>query len=162
MAKLQYPFVEMEIQWRAGQVGMGSNGPWVKCFAYVAKSSIENRLDSLFGPEGWSKTYEAIGNGRIFCKLSVKFGDEWITKWDGAEETQIEPFKGGCTDAFKRVAASGFGIGRYLYALDTNFAQKCSFKYEPGYLRGDLKERDQPSKIIWWSPPKLPDWCFRE
>lgn len=41
--------------------------------------------------------------------------DKWITKEDGAAITEFESVKGGISSAFKRVASSGFGIGRYLY-----------------------------------------------
>ena len=38
-----------------------------------------------------------------------------IEKEDGASVTDFESVKGGISNAFKRVASSGFGIGRYLY-----------------------------------------------
>jgi hypothetical protein len=40
-----------------------------------------------------------------------------VTKFDGAENSDIEPIKGGLSDSFKR-AASAWGVGRYLYDLD--------------------------------------------
>lgn len=41
-----------------------------------------------------------------------------VTKWDGAEDSDIEPIKGGLSDSMKR-AAYQWGIGRVLYSLDT-------------------------------------------
>ena len=41
-----------------------------------------------------------------------------LTKWDGAEDSDIEPIKGGLSDSMKR-AAYQWGIGRVLYSLDT-------------------------------------------
>jgi hypothetical protein len=38
----------------------------------------------------------------------------WISRCDGADDTNIEGAKGGLSDAFKRAAVK-FGIGRYLY-----------------------------------------------
>ena len=38
----------------------------------------------------------------------------WISKSDGADDSNIEGAKGGLSDAFKRAAVK-FGIGRYLY-----------------------------------------------
>ena len=45
--------------------------------------------------------------------LELKDG-EWITKSDGADDSNIEGAKGGISDALKRAAVL-FGIGRYLY-----------------------------------------------
>ena len=58
----------------------------------------------------------------MICSLSCKVGDNWITKADGAGDTDIEGEKGGISDALKR-AAVVWGIGRYLYhpsAFDSN------------------------------------------
>ena len=40
----------------------------------------------------------------------------WVMKYDGAENTDIEPVKGGLSDSFKRAAVL-WGIGRYLYDM---------------------------------------------
>lgn len=37
---------------------------------------------------------------------------------DGAEDSDIEPIKGGLSDSMKR-AANQWGIGRVLYSMDT-------------------------------------------
>jgi len=71
------------------------------------------RLDDVFGVGGWQTRYEYIGE-RIVCYLSCNFGGEWITKADGADDTQIEGAKGGLSDALKRAAVQ-FGVARYLY-----------------------------------------------
>ena len=47
--------------------------------------------------------------------LAYGINNEWISKEDGANVTEFESVKGGISNAFKRVASSGFGIGRYLY-----------------------------------------------
>ena len=39
-------------------------------------------------------------------------------KYDGAENTDIEPVKGGLSDSFKRAAVL-WGIGRYLYDMES-------------------------------------------
>ncbi len=51
------------------------------------------------------------------CTLSIRkdSNSEWIGKEDGANTTEFESVKGGISNSFKRVASSGFGIGRYLY-----------------------------------------------
>ena len=50
----------------------------------------------------------------MICKLSVRISGEWVTKCDGADDTNIEGAKGGISDAFKRAAVK-FGIFRYAY-----------------------------------------------
>ena len=112
MNKLQEPFEDSEIEFRVG----ATNNDKTKgmALAYVQARVIQNRLDSLFGVDGWSVSYKEITAGFI-CSLSVKINDKWITKEDGAPTTEFESVKGGISSAFKRVASSGFGIGRYLY-----------------------------------------------
>jgi len=52
--------------------------------------------------------------GRVTCELSIRFGERWITKTDGAGDTGIEGEKGAISDSLKRSAVL-WGIGRYLY-----------------------------------------------
>ena len=72
-----------------------------------------DRLDTVFGVDGWQTKYEYLG-GRMICNLSVQFNDTWITKSDGAGDSNIEGEKGGISDSLKRAAVL-LGIGRYLY-----------------------------------------------
>ena len=80
---------------------------------YIDARDVMYRLDDVLGPLNWQDSYKEV-MGRIICTLSVRFGDEWISKEDGAGDTKIEGDKGGISDAFKR-AACRWGIGRYLY-----------------------------------------------
>jgi hypothetical protein len=43
---------------------------------------------------------------------------EWVWKANGAGNSDVEAEKGACSDAFKRAAVL-WGIGRYLYDLDS-------------------------------------------
>ena len=55
----------------------------------------------------------------LISGIAIYFeGKGFITKWDGAEDSDIEPIKGGLSDSMKR-AAYQWGIGRVLYSLDT-------------------------------------------
>lgn len=112
MSKLQEPFEDSEIEFRVGATN--SDKTKGMALAYVQARAIQNRLDNLFGVDEWSVSYKEITAGFI-CSLSVKINDKWITKEDGAPTTEFESVKGGISSAFKRVASSGFGIGRYLY-----------------------------------------------
>jgi len=82
---------------------------------YIDARDVMARLDSAMGPLNWEDEYREV-MGRIVCTLKLRFGDEWISKSDGADDTKIEGAKGGISDAFKRAGVK-WGIGRYLYYL---------------------------------------------
>ncbi len=84
--------------------------------AYVTNRAIMDRLDDVCGPENWKNEFVAGPGGGVMCGISIRIGEEWITKWDGAENTDIEPVKGGLSSSMRRAAVQ-WGIGRYLYNL---------------------------------------------
>jgi hypothetical protein len=85
--------------------------------AYITNRAICDRLDDVCGPMNWRNEFRPGPGGGVVCGISIRSDDgEWVTKWDGAENTDIEPVKGGLTGSMKR-AASIWGIGRYLYSL---------------------------------------------
>lgn len=114
MKKLQEPFDPLEIEWRVGV----ANAEKTKglALAYVTNRAIQNRLDDVFGCFGWKNEFKEWRGNSQLCGISIKFGEEWITKWDGADDSNMEATKGGLSDAMKR-AAYQWGIGRYLYNL---------------------------------------------
>jgi hypothetical protein len=105
------------------------------------------------GPGNWKNEFRPGPDGGVMCGLSVRVGDEWVTKWDGAENTDVEGVKGGLSSAMKRAAVQ-WGVGRYLYGLDESFAQVS----ENGSLRGKTKD----GKPFKWDPPQLPKWALPE
>ena len=118
LKKLREPFRKEELEFR---VGVTNNDKSMGlALAYVQVRAIQNRLDELFGVDGWTVSYKEISAGFI-CSLSIKINDRWVTKEDGAGMTEYESVKGGISNAFKRVASSGFGIGRYLYNAKKNW-----------------------------------------
>lgn len=98
--------------WPTDQV-KSRKGPAGKMLSYVDARQVMARLDEVVGPEGWQTHYSEVA-GNCCCTLSIKMGDEWVAKSDGAGETSIEGEKGQFSDAFKRAAVS-FGVARYLY-----------------------------------------------
>ena len=72
-------------------------------------------LDELYGPMGWKRTHQLIGD-RLYCTIEVRDPEthEWIAKQDVGTESNTEPEKGQASDAFKR-AGFNWGIGRELY-----------------------------------------------
>ena len=101
---LKRPF--KNVKWRKGY----KNG---KDLVYIDARDVMDRLDTVFGIDGWQTKYEYLG-GRMICNLSVRFDLEWVTKSDGAGDSNIEGEKGGISDSLKRAAVL-LGIGRYLY-----------------------------------------------
>lgn len=118
LKKLREPFRKEELEFRVGATN--NDKSMGLALTYVQARAIQNRLDELFGVDGWTVSYKEISAGFI-CSLSIKINDRWVTKEDGAGMTEYESVKGGISNAFKRVASSGFGIGRYLYNAKKNW-----------------------------------------
>ena len=120
--KLKEKFPEKDLEFRVG--AMNNEKTMGLALAYVQARAIQNRLDEVVGFENWKVSYREIQGG-FLCTLSIRINDEWISKEDGAGITDYQSIKGGISNAFKRVASSGFGIGRYLYnARDSWYAIK--------------------------------------
>lgn len=154
--QLKQPFSANDIGWRVQQSGKSSNGIYCMVLAYVQARAIQERLDSIFGFDGWTDEYRnGNSDNNIICRLGVKVNQEWIYKENGASETHVEPFKGGISGAFKRVAASGFGIGRYLYNLEVTFTE-TSLEKKRGWNQAKTKDNTK----FWWKTPDLPKWAL--
>jgi hypothetical protein len=155
--RLKDRFPERNIQWRVQRCGISKNNkPWVMVIPYLDSRAIQERLDNTVGCFNWKDSYKETADGFI-CSLSIRINNEWITKQNGANYTNIEKVKGGISDSFKRVASSGFGIGRYLYEENERFAE-CSanlkdLKLENGQAYETAKTKDK--KYIYWIKPKI-------
>lgn len=161
------PFEEHDIEWRVQQSGVSNKQkPWVMVIPYITNRAIQQRLDDVLGLDGWENVYQEASNGKGYlCGLKIRIGDKWVTKWDGAEYTNIEPLKGALSGAMKRTAVQ-FGIGRYLYSLESEFAT-CSpvnnrFECDGEYIRIPLnkQQKNGPKMEAQWFPPQLPDWAL--
>lgn len=150
--KLLKKFPADEIEWRISQSGIKKDGSvWARCLAYITNRAIQDRLDEVFTPFGWRNEFKEWKGGQL-CGISVKVGDDWITKWDGAQDTQFEAVKGGLSDSMKRAAVQ-WGIGRYLYNLDEAYA---TISADGKYYQSASK--DKPA--FKWNPPSLPAWAL--
>jgi hypothetical protein len=139
--QLSEPFHPDDIEWRAG----ATNNDKTKALAlaYITSRAVMDRLDEVVGPENWRDEYASGPDGGVICGLTLRINGEWITKWDGAENTEFEAIKGGLSDAFKR-AGYKWGIGRYLYKLDKQWVF-CDVHGKTLVLR---------------STPPLPSWAL--
>jgi hypothetical protein len=160
LEKLQERFSAEDIEWRIGRAGLSLKGQlYGTVLAYITNRAIQNRLDDVCGPANWRNEYREWnvgGKPGVLCGISIRIGDEWVTKWDGAENTEIEPVKGGLSDSMKRAGVQ-WGIGRYLYNLEENFAVLD----EQGayFAQGRDKLTGKPYRFRW-NPPKLPSWAL--
>ena len=152
--KLKAPFSPKDIEWRVQRAMKTKSGNKAVVIAYVTARAIMDRLDEVVGLGNWQDNYERWGGNSVKCILSVKFYDEWVSKEDGADETQFEATKGGFSSALKRAAVK-WGIGRYLYDLDEIWV---------GILpKGDNYINDKKTGIVGgWNDPQLPDWALPE
>jgi hypothetical protein len=111
--QLAEPFAPEDIEWRVG----ATNKDKTKGMAlpYITARAAMNRYDSVMGPENWRDEYIQIQGG-FLGGISLRIDGEWITKWDAGSDSDIEPIKGGVSDAYKRASVK-WGMGRYLYEI---------------------------------------------
>ncbi len=151
--ELAEPFDSSEIKWRVTHTNRdGSRGAVI---AFADPRAYTDRLNQLFTPTGWTRSYEVstissvtrmkkdklIQTGKVLvtCILTITglgchsgSGEEWADEENAMTSAEAQ--------AFKR-AASCFGLGRYLY----NFTE----------VWVSLNEHRQPTQF-----PQLPEWAL--
>ena len=151
--QLAEPFDPSEIKWRVTHTNRDGNRGAV--IAYADPRAYTDRLNQLFTPTGWTRSYQVstvssvmrmkrdklIQTGKVLvtCSLTIiglgchtGSGEEWADEQNAMTTAEAQ--------AFKR-AASCYGLGRYLY----NFAE----------MWVPLNEYRQPVEF-----PKLPNWAL--
>jgi hypothetical protein len=119
LARLAEPFFLEDVEWKPGAVTRDKSKGLA--MAYISSRAVQDRLDEVCGPAGWRNEFTPAPDGGVLCGISIRVTHadgttEWITKWDGAENTDVEAVKGGLSNAMKRAAVQ-WGIGRYLYRM---------------------------------------------
>jgi hypothetical protein len=110
------PFAAEEIEWRIGSTNADKTKGMA--LAYMDARAVMDRFDAVCGPDGWQCNYTMSGAVAI-CNIGVLMpSGSWIWKADGAGATDVEGEKGMLSDALKR-AAVRWGVGRYLYEMDS-------------------------------------------
>lgn len=126
---LAAPFPPDRVSWRVGSTT--SDKSRGMALAYIDARDVMDRLDEVVGPGNWQCRYPHA-NGKTVCEIGINVAagmaqvvdghaspvERWVWKADGAGDTDVEAEKGALSDAFKR-AAVRWGIGRYLYDLDS-------------------------------------------
>ncbi len=151
---LKAPFPRGDIEFRVGRVSAKNHKANV--LAYITARGIMNRLDLVFGLEGWTDEYEVLQTG-VKCRLSVKIGKDWVTKEDVAPFTNIEALKGAFSDSLKRAGVK-FGIGRYLYDLPEHWVDIQAERPRDAALPVHYISSD--SVTGFWEEPQLPEWAL--
>ncbi|MGZ8377501.1 MAG: Rad52/Rad22 family DNA repair protein [Gemmatirosa sp.] len=155
LARLRDPFAPADIEWRVQTAGEKNGKPWARVLAYVTNRAIMDRFDEVVGPANWQNVFKEGPAGGVVCRLAVRVPRadgtaDWVTKWDGAENSDVEPVKGGLSNAMKRAAVQ-WGIGRYLYDLEEGWAQVTE--------NGRFSAKTKDGKWFKWDPPALPEWA---
>lgn len=122
------PFAAADLEWRLQWTNEDFTSG--RAVPYVTNRAIQNRLDEVVGPQNWKNEFRPWHDdpksrkSSQLCGISIYFEDrkEWICKWDGAEDSDVESVKGGLSDSMKRAAVQ-WGIGRILYSLDAVFVE---------------------------------------
>ena len=157
--KMSAPFASSDVEWRVSNTSKDkSRGLAVP---YIDSRAIQYRLDAVVGPFSWRSSYQAWHQSdkkaSQLCTLSIymKERGEWVDKCDGAENTDIEPIKGGISDSFKRAAVM-WGIGRYLYSLEGVWVSLKDGKYivDSEYARLDSTYEKMVFTLTGQAPPK--------
>lgn len=151
--KLSAPFPADVVQWRVGSVTKDKAKGMA--LAYIDSRDVMKRLDDVCGPAGWQDDFVPMPNGTTCCRIGILIDGQWVWKGDGAGATgNVEndaeremAQKGGYSDAFKRAAVK-WGIGRYLYDLDSPWVELDEYKRikktEYAKLKAALQRNGQP------------------
>lgn len=165
--RLSEPFPAEDIEWRVSRAGMKDGKVWCRVFAYITARGIEERLDDVFGVQGWQLTqpvqYQHGNKCAIGIGIKVFIEGKWITKWDVCELTDsndnIPPFKGAVSGAIKR-SGSQLGIGRYLYHVKERYAEvSLQDPRTKGWNYAKLSAK-QGGTVYYWKAPQLPSWAL--
>jgi hypothetical protein len=128
-AMLFAPFPDKAISWRVGSTTKDKSRGMA--LAYIDARDVMRRLDEACGVGGWQCEYVPMTNGTICCRIGIQSpSGEWVWKANGGsvtgdvdnEKEREMAEKGGYSDAFKRAAVL-WGVGRYLYDIDTPWVE---------------------------------------
>ncbi|MDT7855369.1 Rad52/Rad22 family DNA repair protein [Rubrivirga sp. S365] len=125
LSRLAAPFPPADIEWKPGATTRDKSKGLA--MAYLTSRAVQQRFDDVCGPADWRNEFTAGPDGGVLCGISVRVEREdgtaeWVTKWDGADNSQVEAVKGGLSGATKRAAVQ-WGVGRYLYDLPATWVR---------------------------------------
>lgn len=144
LLKLAEPFPVDAISWRVGS--MSKDKTKARALAYLDARDVMDRLDDVCCAD-WECEYLPMTNGTACCRIGIFIDGRMRWRSNGAGATDIEGEKGQYSDAFKRAAVL-WGIGRYLYSLDSPWVKLDEWKQiekdELPRLRALLERNGKP------------------
>lgn len=146
-----------EVEWKPQAV----KGNRALAIGYIDARCVMDRLDNVLGVGNWQTSYREFGAG-VVCTLRVRVCGEWSEHEDAGsfsdQPDKGDQLKAALSDSLKR-AAVHLGVGRYLYALPSQWVdydpQKKSFVRKPelpAWAR-PRKAGAQPSRPAPAAPP---------
>lgn len=122
-----------EIECRVQEIAR--DGSYLKILLYKTARTDAALLDEIVGPQNWQNDYKML-DGKLYCGIGIKYGEEWVWKWNVGTESNMEAEKGQASDALKR-AGFVLGIGTELYSAPEIRipASKCNIKEYGGKYR---------------------------
>jgi len=155
VAALEVPFDPKTIEWRVTRTSRDETKPRGQIIPYADQRAYTDRLNALFTPAGWTRSYavhtsanfergsdhKTVAKVFVTCHLTIfglgshsATGEEWTDDENAGTSAEAQAFKRAC---------SCFGLGRYLY-----------------YFTGvwvDLDERKRPTcrpTLTGWATPE--------
>lgn len=155
LAELEVPFSPDQVRWRV--MNTSNDKKRGQIVPYADPRAYTDRLNALFSPQGWTRTYrvetmnnitrmnkgEAIITGKVLVTCTVMIagigshsgtGEEWADDPNGMTAADAQAFKRAC---------AVFGLGRYFYDFVAPWV--------------DLDQHRQPRRT-----PPLPVWAIPE
>lgn len=155
LAELEVPFPPDQVRWRV--MNTSNDKKRGQIVPYADPRAYTDRLNALFSPQGWTRTYrvetmnnitrmnkgEAIITGKVLVTCTVMIagigshsgtGEEWADDPNGMTAADAQAFKRAC---------AVFGLGRYFYDFVAPWI--------------DLDQNRQPRRT-----PPLPVWAIPE
>jgi hypothetical protein len=153
-AALELPFDPRVIEWRVTNTTKAGK-PRGQVVPYADQRAYTDRLNSSFGPAGWTRKYvvhtsanfersqdqKTVAKVFVTCELMIfglglhsATGEAWADDQNAGTSAEAQAFKRAC---------SCFGLGRYLYHFTGAWV--------------DLDDRKRPNTV-----PKLADWATPE
>lgn len=127
LSQLHEPFHPSKVSWRVGSISK-KDPKKATALAYIDARDVMDKLDNVIGLSNWQCRYIGFGD-KTCCEIDIWVeGRGWVTKSNGAGDSNVEAEKGAFSDAFKR-AAVAWGIGRYLYDIKNVWVEIDEYKH---------------------------------
>jgi hypothetical protein len=134
------------VMWRPD--GKPTNGT-CRYVAYIDARHAADALDDWVGPLNWTVAYSPpdqwFNDQVMWCRISIRSGDEWVTKSDIGIASNFQKEKGLVSDAFKR-AAVAWGVGRNIYDLPMMWAS-CKVGSKGQAFKDPKAEKEIETKL---------------